>query len=576
MIINEYNDTSLPKVVLLHGMGMDGRTMRLVTEGMSREYCLIIPDLTGQGRDTGTYESTLAEAEALTVYLLERGYTDVELLMGVSLGANVGMTMLAFPEVHYRTAVFEGAPMYEGSKFVAPMMKEAFYLLRAHMLRRPKDKLQAGMMKILGNAPDPRVDEAVGAFIDAFRNISKETIFNVCDEVGDYPFYPIEPAVQDRVFLEFGSKDMNCGQVPNIKRHYPYVHVKINEGYAHCGYVVANLATYGAHLEEYMATYSDEGSSPVPSDEAGLAPLSKIRAVVGTNAWGGSLYGKALRGSYVDEDVLGQAARAAVEAGIPILDTAEDYGLGKCQPIVGRVCDGDVLISSKYTPMSKRYKPGQVRASLARDLREMGRDRVDVYWLHLPNAVEENLAEMAELYREGRIRNIGVSNFDREEVGRAKAFLDGLGIPLYGVQNHYSLLARDWESNGLVAWCRENGVVFWAWAVLEEGLLAGPRAQKGAMDLAFASKAQRLAPLYAAMDEVGDAHGITTAQVAIAFVAGKGIVPICGCRRPAQVDQLAEAAGAQLAEDEITELEAVADATGAKVLGADLFRFAVR
>lgn len=373
MIINEYNDTSLPKVVLLHGMGMDGRTMRLVTEGMSREYCLIIPDLTGQGRDTGTYESNLAEAEALTVYLLERGYTDVELLMGVSLGANVGMTMLAFPEVRYRTAVFEGVPMYEGSKFVAPMMKEAFYLLRAHMLRRPKDKLQAGMVKILGNAPDPRVDEAVGAFIDAFRNISKETISNVCDEVGDYPFYPIEPAVQDRVFLEFGSKDMNCGQVPNIKRHYPYVHVKINEGYAHCGYVVANLTTYGAHLEEYMATYSDEGSSPVPSDEAGLAPLSKIRAVVGTNAWGGSLYGKALRGSYVDEDVLGQAARAAVEAGIPILDTAQDYGLGKCQPIVGRVCDGDVLISSKYTPMSKRYKPGQVRASLARDLRAMGR-----------------------------------------------------------------------------------------------------------------------------------------------------------------------------------------------------------
>ena len=78
---------------------------------------------------------------------------------------------------------------------------------------------------------------------------------------------------------------------------------------------------------------------------------------------------------------------------------------------------------------------------------------------------------MIELHREGRIGHIGVSNFNLAECKKAKRILDAAGVPLYGVQNHYSLIARDWEDFGVVDWCRDNGIQFWAWAVLEEGIL---------------------------------------------------------------------------------------------------------
>ncbi|MBQ8078946.1 MAG: aldo/keto reductase [Oscillospiraceae bacterium] len=300
-------------------------------------------------------------------------------------------------------------------------------------------------------------------------------------------------------------------------------------------------------------------------------------AVVGTYSWGGAVYGKVLRGSGADTDTLRECMEAAKACGLSVFDLAQDYGLGAAQRIMGSFGTEDVILSAKYTPMSS-YKSGQVRRSLERDLREFHRDYVDIYWLHLPTDIEQNLAEMIALYREGKIRSIGISNFNLQECRKARAILDEAGIPLYGVQNHYSLLSREWEENGLVAWCRENGAAFWAWAVLEEGILTDPdaRGKKGAMKLLFARKQRRLRPLFAQMRKIGNRHGLTIPQVAMAFCSSKGIVPVCGCRRAYQAQQLAGAVSVTLSDEELRQLAAAADQTQVKILGADLFRFAVR
>ena len=301
------------------------------------------------------------------------------------------------------------------------------------------------------------------------------------------------------------------------------------------------------------------------------------KAVIGTNAWGDALYGKMVRGSYVTEGVMHEAVKTAVRVGIPFFDTARDYGLGKGQPIVGRLCGEDTVISAKYTPMGK-YKQGQVRASFEKDLLDFGRSYIDIYWLHLPNATKENLTEMTDLYREGKIKNIGISNFNLKECKQAKAILDQEGIPLYGVQNHYSLLDRKWEKDGLTAWCKENGISFWAWVVLEEGILVPPKKneKKSIMKLMFARKRRKLYPLYKTMQEIGRKHQLKIPQVAMCYVSSKGFVPICGCRKPYQVEELAAAVNESLSDEEIRLLEDAADATGVKILGADMFRFAVK
>ncbi len=305
--------------------------------------------------------------------------------------------------------------------------------------------------------------------------------------------------------------------------------------------------------------------------------LSQLKCVVGTNSWGGSLYGKLLRGESVDDSVIKEAFDSARAKGLAVFYLAQDYGFGQAQKMIGRFGCGDVLISSKFTPTA-RYKAGQVKKSFEKDLADFGRSYVDIYWLHLPNDICENLSEIIDLYHDGKICHIGVSNFTLDECRLAKSILDASGIPLYGVQNHYSLLCRDWERNGLVDWCRANGISFWAWAVLEEGMLTNPKSKskKSVMKLIFNRKKKKLKPLYELMESIGNQHNISIPQVAMSFCSSKGIVPICGCRKAYQVEQLYNAVNVKLSDAEIKMLEAEADRLNVTILGADVFRFAVR
>jgi len=305
--------------------------------------------------------------------------------------------------------------------------------------------------------------------------------------------------------------------------------------------------------------------------------IIKPSAVVGTNSWGSAAYGKMLRGESVGVDTIRACFERAKERGLLIFDLAQDYGLGKAQKMIGEFGTEDVIISAKFTPTGS-YKSGQVRKSFEKDLQDFNRDYVDIYWLHLPSDIEANLSEIIDLYKEGKIKHIGISNFTLEECVKAKAILDKAGIPLYGVQNHYSLINREWEKNGLVDWCFRNGISFWAWAVLEEGMLTDPKVKTkmSLMKLMFNRKKRKLHSLYQLMEKVGEAHEITIPQVAMAFCASKGIVPVCGCRKPYQVDQLLDAVSVCLSDSEIKSLENEADKLNVKILGADMFRFAVK
>ncbi|MBP3807402.1 MAG: aldo/keto reductase [Eubacterium sp.] len=300
--------------------------------------------------------------------------------------------------------------------------------------------------------------------------------------------------------------------------------------------------------------------------------ILKPTAVIGTNAWGSALYEKAMRGSAVGDDVLRDAMKMAQEKDIPLYDLARDYGLGKAQKMIGDFGTDDIIISAKYTPFA-HYKPGCVRKSLMKDLDDFKREYVDIYWLHLPTDIEEHLNEIIELYKEGKIKHIGVSNFTLEECKRSKDILDKAGIALYGVQNHFSIICREWEKNGLLQWCKDNDVSFWGWAVLEEGLLVDPRIpKKSTMKFAFKRKVKKLTGLYKVMIKVAERHDIKVPQVAMAFCAAKGVVPMCGCRKPEQVAELAEAARVVLTRGEIKRLEEAADAANVKIMGADIFR----
>lgn len=196
-------------------------------------------------------------------------------------------------------------------------------------------------------------------------------------------------------------------------------------------------------------------------------------SVVGYGAWeagGGSEWGDAKP----DERIV-DAIRAGLDAGITWIDTAEVYGDGRSEELVGVAVAGrrsDALIFSKVGPAPEGtgFRPEEVHKACRGSLERVGVDHLDLYQLHWPDStgvpVEDTWGAMAELVGEGLVRNIGVSNFDRGLIERCEAIhhVDSL-------QPEFSML--DLENGDLIAWCGDRGIGTIAYGPLAYGILSG-------------------------------------------------------------------------------------------------------
>ena len=266
-------------------------------------------------------------------------------------------------------------------------------------------------------------------------------------------------------------------------------------------------------------------------------------SVIGYGAWeaGGSDWGP----NDSEEGVI-EAVRAALDAGIDWIDTAEVYGMGVSETLVGRAVAGrrdDVFLASKVAPAPEGsgFRPSEVRAACEASLRRLGTDRIDLYQLHWPDEtgvpVEETWGAVAELVAAGSVRYAGVSNFDRTQIERC--------LPIRHVdslQPEFSLLAL--EERDLIRWCGENGVGVISYSPLGAGLLTGGIAPGTAFTDWRAEETQgylgdlegslalvdRLRPVAARL-------GIPLSQLALAWnIAQSGVTAaIAGSRNPDHV-----------------------------------------
>lgn len=191
---------------------------------------------------------------------------------------------------------------------------------------------------------------------------------------------------------------------------------------------------------------------------------------MGFGAWeaGGDQWGRR-----PDEDAV-RAIHAAVDAGITWIDTAEVYGNGHSERLVGRVLrdrPGEVMAFTKVAPFGSGLRPDDIRRAIRDSLERLGMDRIDLYQIHWPAEheipVEDAWGTMAELAEEGLARYVGVSNFDRALVERCLQIRQP-----DSVQNRLSLLGlRDRER--LLPWLNERGIGYLGYAPLAFGLLTG-------------------------------------------------------------------------------------------------------
>ena len=260
-----------------------------------------------------------------------------------------------------------------------------------------------------------------------------------------------------------------------------------------------------------------------------------------------------------------RAINRALELGITLIDTAESYGEGENERLVGRAIAGrrhDVVLATK----ASRGEPGYLRRAIDASLDRLGVDHVDVYYLHRVDAevpIEESVGAMADLVAAGKVRHVGVSEPAAETLRRAHAV-----HPIAAVQSEYSLLQRDPESDVLPA-ARELGIASGPSPPRARGRLPGglrrphdlasddwrrevPRFQGGNLE--------RNLEVVGRLGAIASAKGVTLPALALAWLLAQGddIVPLTGSSRADHVERTGAARGGALTPDAVAASAAAA------------------
>lgn len=305
--------------------------------------------------------------------------------------------------------------------------------------------------------------------------------------------------------------------------------------------------------------------------QLGQSPLRVNPLGVGCWAWGDHEYWR-YGEDHGPRDVV-EAFDACLAAGLDFFDTAESYGWGKGEQILGalvRKSGRKVSVATKYAPLQGRGGPSAIKKGLAGSLKRLGLPHIDLYQIHWPDREEVPIAATMEVLAEavhgGQVQAVGVSNFGASEMREAHAVLERLGVPLATNQVHYSLLHRSPEVDDVLDACRELGVTLLAYSPLEQGLLtgkytlaslpSGPRAEADWFSERNVAEAQ---PVIAKLREIADGQGADAAAVAIAWLLAKGVVPLVGAKTGEQAARNAKALQVTLNEAEQAELDTLAE-----------------
>ncbi|EHM02644.1 oxidoreductase, aldo/keto reductase family protein [Acetobacteraceae bacterium AT-5844] len=299
---------------------------------------------------------------------------------------------------------------------------------------------------------------------------------------------------------------------------------------------------------------------------------------LGTWAWGDNgETGNGYFGSPLTQAGLEEVADKAHTAGFTLWDTAIVYGMGRSETVLGdvlkRFARSDYQLSTKFTPQAAGPGDDPMADMLEQSLARLGTDYIDLYWIHNPADVARWTPRLIPLLKSGKVRHVGVSNHNLSEIEFANQILGEAGFRVEAVQNHYSLLHRSSEDAGILEYCRNHGIPFFAYMVLEQGALSGKYSPENPLPegtnraQAYNDMLPQLKALTDKLASLGQVRGAEAPDVATAWAMAKGATPIIGVTKPGYIDGLVRAASLTLSSSDIAELEALAVAADVNTRG---------
>lgn len=263
----------------------------------------------------------------------------------------------------------------------------------------------------------------------------------------------------------------------------------------------------------------------------------------------------------------------ALAGGINWFDSAEMYGRGRSERGLANALktagieDKQVIVATKWFPLFRTAR--NIAKTIGKRLEYLDGYSIDLYMVHQPwsfSSPEAEMEAMADLVKDGKIRTVGVSNFNAERMHRAFKTLDKRGIPLVVNQVQYSLLDRRIETDGILDAAKELGVTIVAWAPLDQGILSGKfhKDQERLSKTPFyrrmriSGKLENSRALIKALEEIAGGYAATPAQVALNWLIhfqGDHVVAIPGASKVHQATQNAGAMNFKLSDKEMDQLD---------------------
>ncbi|MBB6130813.1 aldo/keto reductase [Mucilaginibacter lappiensis] len=301
---------------------------------------------------------------------------------------------------------------------------------------------------------------------------------------------------------------------------------------------------------------------------------------LGSWSWGtGAAGGDQVFGNHLTAEILKPVFDAAIRSGLTLWDTAAVYGMGSSETILGEFVRQyprkDMVLSTKFTPQIANTASGNpVEEMLNESFKRLGTDYIDIYWIHNPTDAPKWISSLVPLLRSGKVKQVGVSNHNLQQIIQANEILAANGFAISAVQNHYSLLYRSSEEAGILEYCKENGITFFAYMVLEQGALSGkyntqnPLPDGSGRGETYNKILPQLEELTNAMQAIGSCKSASVAQIAIAWAIAKNTLPIIGVTKVSQVEDALNASKITLTPEEVIQIEALAAKAGVDTRGS--------
>ncbi|KAL0933495.1 putative aldo/keto reductase [Colletotrichum truncatum] len=313
--------------------------------------------------------------------------------------------------------------------------------------------------------------------------------------------------------------------------------------------------------------------NPTPKDRISF-PAAKGEVKASYISIGGWPWGDKATWHYDESEwiKIQEAWQALYDAGINFIDTAESYGNGESEKILGDLIKGlpreNVVVQTKYfsTPLKATNFTHPIDApiiSLKASLERMGLDYVDIYLVHgpiHPQSISTIAEGMAKCVEEGLTRAVGVANYDDDDVLKMRDELKKYNIPLATNQCEFNVLRRYPEVSGNIKRCKDNDIVFQSYSSLAQGRLSGKYSAENPppKEYRFSSYDMKdIEPTLVTLREIAEKRGKSVASVSLNYNISKGVVPVVGIRNVEQAKAAIDALGWRLNEDEVVAIDKV-------------------